>query len=117
VSGSSVDDLTRALAALPSLDAQVADISVSGFTGTQVDLAVADPVDGWCEGAGFLWEIEDAGGGSAEIGVSGRFGTMRVLIVDVNGDRIVIAATARAAATTRDTTALEAVLDSLEIAP
>lgn len=115
VAGSGVDDLADALAELPSLDAQVSNISISGFTGAAVDLSVADPVDGWCEGAGSLWEVEDVGGGTAHAGLPGPFGTLRVLIVDVSGDRIVIAATVRGAATTADTVDLQNILESLEI--
>jgi hypothetical protein len=115
LSGPTVDDFADALAALPSLDAQVSSISVSGYPGAAVELSVADPVDGWCEGAGSLWEIEDVGGGTVDMGLPGPFGTMRVTIVDVNDDRIVIAATVRGAATMADTAGLREVLDSLEI--
>ncbi len=72
-------------------------------------------IDGWCEGAGSLWEIEDVGGGTADMGLTGPCGTMRVLIVGVNDDRIVIAATVRGAATMADTAGLREVLESLEI--
>jgi hypothetical protein len=108
--GPTVEDLAAALAAYPGVDARVDDISVSGFRGTSVELSVSDPIDGWCAADARLWDIELG----ARMGLT-PFATLRAWIFDVNGDRLVLAASVRSAATPADTEGLERIIDSLQI--
>ena len=109
--GPTAKDLADALASYDGIDATVSNVTVSGFAGYHVELSVAEPAGDWCGGASRLWDIEQG----EQLGLPGRFGTLRVWTFDVNGDRLVLAGDVRAAAGTADVAGLHTIIDSLEI--
>jgi hypothetical protein len=111
--GSTVDDLATAFADLPGLNATMEEVAFSGYSGKYVELAPSDPIDEWCSGDAVLWELPN---GEQSPG-PGSFGLMRMWIVDVAGDRLVMAAEVRSAASSSETAGLQQIVDSIQIDP
>jgi hypothetical protein len=111
--GSTVDDLATAFAGLPGLNATVEEVFFSGYSGKYVELAPSDPIDGWCSGDAVLWDLPN---GEQRPG-PGPFGLVRAWIVDVDGDRLVMSAEVRSAASTSDGAGLQQIVDSIQIEP
>ena len=109
--GPTAQDLADALASYQGIDASVSAVTVSGFTGYYIELAVAEPTVNACRGAARLWDIEEG----EQLGLPGIFGTLGVWTFDINGDRLVIAGDVRAAAGPADVEGLDTIMDSLEI--
>ena len=106
VIGPTVDDLANALAAIPGVQVRTADVALSGFSGTRVDVT-APPEFGDC--------IEL--GGEAQLNTTSPFepGVHTFWILDVDGTRVVLHGVARTLATESQSAALQAIVDSIQI--
>jgi hypothetical protein len=106
--GGSVDDLANALASLPSLVATTpTDVTVAGYHGKQLTLTAPTSIT-TCS----VWQLP-----------LGAYNTMvpgqrdRVWILDINGQRLVIDAPEVPSESAADKAKVQAILDSIRIAP
>ena len=115
--GPSVDDLATALAGLPRLDvAAPTDITIDGYRGKQLTLTAPSDMTGCTlspDGNLLIWELPLG----ARVGMTpGEVD--RIWILDVDGQRLVIVAPERLGALNDAGKAeVQAVLDSIRIAP
>ena len=115
--GPSVDDLATALVGLPGLDVSApTDITIDGYRGKQLTLTAPSDLTGCTlspEGNLLTWELPLG----ARIGMNcGEI--IRVWILDVDGQRLVIVASNKPGALDDASKAeVQAVLDSIRIAP
>jgi hypothetical protein len=113
--GPTVDDLASAWANLPGYDATAAsDITVDGFPGKQVEFTVPDyNKDGGDCPYGDFKLLEAVGGGA--YWAQGPNQHHRLWILDVNGTRLVIAATSFPNTLPQDRAAIDGILASIQI--
>ena len=111
--GPTVDDLASAWANLPGFNATaVSDITVDGFHGKQVEFTVPDYNRQDCPDGDFkLFESEGGGAYWAQ----GPNQHHQLWILDVNGTRLVIAATFFPDTSPEDRAALDEILASIQI--
>jgi hypothetical protein len=110
--GPSVSDLVEGLGRMPDLEMISSDVTVSGFSGTFVELTASDPIDGCLRnGDGGLW----AGPGGELVQPPGPYGRTRLWIVDVDGTRLVIGAEIRSAASLGQEAQVQTIIDTLRI--
>jgi len=110
--GPGVSDLVEGLARMPDLEMVSSDITVSGFSGTFVELTASDPIDGCLRGGdGGLWANPEG-----ELVQSPTpFGRTRLWILDVDGTRLVIGAEIRSAASLDQEAQVQSIIDTLRI--
>jgi hypothetical protein len=107
--GPSVDDLARALASLPNVDATAAvDVTVDGHAGKQLELTQAPGTAAACDGIA-LWTS------STRILNMGAEEIFEVLILDADGVRLVAAIGYIADVSEEALAEMHAVVDSIEI--
>ena len=106
VIGPTIDDLATALAAIPGVQVTTADVALSGFSGTRVDVT-APPEFADC--------IES--GGEAQLNTTAPFepGVHSFWILDVDGTRVVVQGVARTRATESQSAALQEIVNSIQI--
>lgn len=108
--GPSVDDFANAIANNPPLDATTpVPVTLGGYSGKYLDLQIPADISACTEGAYWPWEP-----GFYAQGASQRW---HLWILDVNGIRVVILTTDYAGTSAADRTALQAMVDSLQIQP
>ena len=106
--GPSVDDLAKALASLPSLVATApTDVDVAGYHGKQVTLTSPTSM-----AACSVWQSPLGATNTMVAGEQDRY-----WILDVNGQRLVIDAHELPGESAADKAAVQAILDSMRIAP
>jgi len=111
--GPTVDDLVTALGGVAGLEAATpADISVGGFAGKRVDLSVIGTVDP-CPAVETAFLRGNAG--TLDVPAPGLDDDYRLLIIDVDGQRLAMPQVARTAATAANRAELQAIVDSIEI--
>jgi hypothetical protein len=111
--GPTVDDLASAWANLPGFNATAAsDITVDGFHGKQVEFTVPDYNKADCAYGSFKL-LNAVGGG--DYWAQGPNQHHRLWIVDVNGTRLVIAATSFPDTSPQDRAAIDEILASIQI--
>jgi hypothetical protein len=111
--GPTAEDLVTAFSNL--VDVWVSgpiDARLGGYPAKQVDLTLSPDFDALCGGDG-RWLWEDASGSRLALL---KFGVLTVYIVDVDGDRVVIARNRRSTSA-RDIAQLDAMVASIEIEP
>jgi hypothetical protein len=107
--GPSVDDFANAIANHPSLDATTpVPVTLGGYSGKYLDLLIPADISACTDGY-FPWEP-----GIYAQGASQRW---HVWILDVNGIRVVILTTDYAGTSAADRSALQAIVDSIQIQP
>jgi predicted lipoprotein with Yx(FWY)xxD motif len=118
--GPTVDDLVTAWANIPQLAPTTpVDISVDGYTGKQIELTVPD-FDPSCPPGGFgfgLWTFGDHGQPLPDNVDGNPNRHFQMLVVDVDGARLLIAASTDPNTPPQDRAALEELLASIQIAP
>jgi hypothetical protein len=111
--GPTVDDLASAWANLPGFHATAAsDITVDGFHGKQIEFTVPDYNETLCS-YGDLKLLEAVGGGA--YWAQGPNQHHQLWILDVNGTRLVIAATSFPDTSPQDRATLDEILASIQI--
>jgi hypothetical protein len=111
--GPTVDDLASAWANLPGFDATAAsDITVDGFHGKQVEFTVPDYNSEECAYGDFKL-LNDVGGGDYWAQAPNHH--HKLWILDVNGTRLVIAATSFPDTSPQDRAAIDEILASIQI--
>lgn len=111
--GPTVDDLASAWTNLPGLDATAAsDVTVDGFHGKQVEFTVPDYDEKDCPYGAFNL-LNQVGGGDYR--AQGPNQHHQLLILDVNGTRLVIAATYFPDTSQQDRAAIAEILASIQI--
>jgi hypothetical protein len=113
--GPSVDDLVNALLSQPGPAAsRPANITMDGHPGKRVDLTVPAGLDpGTCRLEVGLQLWKDRGGKHQVLLADG---TISAYVVDVDGERLVIATQYREGSTEEDIAEMEAIIKSIEIA-
>ena len=108
--GPSVDDFANALVNHPSLDVTAAKpVTLGGYSGKYLDLQIPSDISACTNGGYFPWEP-----GIYAQGPSQRW---HIWILDVNGIRVVILTTDYAGTSLADRTALQAMVNSIQIKP
>jgi hypothetical protein len=111
VIGPTVDDLATALGSVPGLTFSTpADVTLAGFAGKYLEYVPPDTF-GECAADVLLWEVNGGASAPAPTGTE----AFRVWILDVNGTRLVIAASAPTAITAGRVAQLQAMIDSIQI--
>jgi hypothetical protein len=106
--GPSVDDLANALASVPSLVATTpTDVTVSGYHGRQLTLT-SPTSNGTC----LVWQLPLGANNNMVSGEVDRY-----WILDISGQRLVIDAHEVPSESAEDKAAVQAILDSIRIAP
>ena len=118
--GSTVDDLANALAAMPAFDATgPTPVTTGGIAdGRYLELSVRD--DAGCETPGMWNDPPDAYNGAGPVGPpswGAELANMRMWILDVDGVRLVVSALWSDTATPAELDELQAVVDSVRIVP
>jgi hypothetical protein len=104
--GATADDLVAALRGVPGVEVTTADVTVSGFSGTLVELTAPEPFANCVESGGEALLGEDS---PLEPGIH------RFWILDVDGTRIVISAIARTGSFNRPVTEMLEIVNSVQI--
>jgi predicted lipoprotein with Yx(FWY)xxD motif len=124
--GPTVDDLVTAWANIPQLAPTTAvDITVDGYTGKQIELTVPDydPVSDpascgvWGPFGFGLWTYGDHGQPLPSNAAATPHRHFQMLVLDVDGTRLLIAASTDPNTLPQDRAALEELLASIQIAP
>jgi hypothetical protein len=111
--GPTVDDLASAWANLPGFNATaVTDITVDGYHGKQVEFTVPDYNETFCSYGDFKL-LNAVGGG--DYWAQGPNQHHQLWILDVNGTRLVIAATDFSDTSPQDRAVIEEILASIQI--
>jgi len=104
--GATADDLVAALSGLPGVEVTTADVTVSGFSGTLVELTAPASFGNCVESGG---EALLGGDGPLEPGIH------RFWVLDVDGTRIVINAVERPGSLDRQVTEMLEIANSVQI--
>jgi hypothetical protein len=112
VVGPTVDDLATALGSVPGLTFSTpADVTLAGFAGKYLEYVPPDAF-GECAGDIFLWSVN--GGTDDQPAPTGN-DAFRLWILDVNGTRLVIAASALTGVPAARVAQLQVIIDSIQI--
>ena len=109
--GPTVGDLATALGSVPGLTFSTpTDVTLAGFAGKYLEYVSPDTF-GECAADPELWEVNGGSSGPAPTGDD----VLRLWILDVNGTRLVIAASAPAGLPSNRLAELQAIIDSIQI--
>jgi hypothetical protein len=112
VVGPTVDDLATALGSVPGVTFSTpTDVTLAGFAGKYLEYVPPDAF-GECAADIFLWSVN---GGTDDQPAPAGNESFRLWILDVNGTRLVIAASAPAGIPAGRVDQLQAIIDSIQI--
>ena len=115
--GPSVDDLVSAYAKVPGSE-PAEDVTLDGFTGKQIQVTVPDYIAKDCKkgGFGFLQQDNDPGAGDQPSWMATLpGGEYKVLILDVDGTRLVIFVDYPPNVSAQDRTDMDGIVSSIDI--
>ena len=111
--GPTVEDLAAALGTVPGLTFSApTDVNVAGFDGLKLDYVPPDTFGTCAAGEPWLWRVNQ---GTTVQPAPGGDDVFTVRILDVNGTRLVITASAPAGIPAGRVAELEAIIDSIQI--
>jgi hypothetical protein len=114
--GPGVDDIANALASQPGVEAgPPADVTIDGYSGKLVELTVTADITTCIGGKDGFWLWADDSGGYRY--VQGTNEWDRLYILDVDGERFTFAAAVQQASSAADRAELDAIIESIDIAP
>lgn len=118
--GPTVDDLVAAWAEAPDFAATAAvDVTVDGYAGKQIEFTVRDYKKDECRGFDHgqlgLWRVDGSGTGVSPDHSATPNQHLQMLVLDVDGTRLVIGAGTFPSTTPQERAALERVLASIQI--
>ena len=117
--GPTVDDLVGAFANVPDFAAtEAVDVTVDGYAGKQFEFTVPNYTSSECRDSKYgLWDVPGTGGGDESPGywAQGPNNHFQMLVLDVDGTRLVIGAGTFPSTPPQDRAALEDVLASIQI--
>ena len=114
--GPLVDDLAAGLGALPDLTSTApTNVTLSGFTGRQLEISAPDALPSCADGYRQLWTDAQAAVITEGMHAIAAHETARLLILDVNGVRLVVSTVADRDASPANLAKLQAIVDSVRV--
>jgi hypothetical protein len=114
--GPSVDDLAAGFDALPDLTSTApTNVTLSGFTGKQLEISAPDALPSCADGYRQLWTDAQAAVITEGMHAIAAHETARLLILDVNGVRLVVSTVADRDASPATLAELQAIVDSVHV--